>query len=147
MNNPIYLTDQELLKGIALMRQNALALEKLCLNRGNHEGLTPQDYAIFRTIALHPKQRIGEIARKMHLRKQALSRRLKFLVDQGFIIEKIDPDDRRAKRLLLSTKGNEYYTIQQDAALRVFYHAYQKAGISAVEGFYQVQQALSQALE
>lgn len=147
MNNPIYLTDQELLKGIALMRQNALALEKLCLSRGNNEGLTPQDHAILRTIFLHPKQRAGEIARKMRLRKQALSRRLKFLLDQGFILEEIDPDDRRAKLLCLSTKGLEYYTVQQDKALRVFYHAYQKAGISAVEGFHQVQQALSQALE
>ncbi len=151
MNNPIYLTDQALLKAIALMRHNASALEKLCAtmenDKQNDKNLTPQDYAILRTISLYPKLRTGEIARKMGLSKQSLSRYLKPLVDHGFIIEEQDPKDRRAKRLWLSTKGFEYYTVQQDKALKAFYHAYQKAGISAVEGFHQVQQALSQALE
>ena len=146
MNNPIYLTNQELLKGIALMQQNADALEELrskahksvCLNAGDH--------AVFQAIFLHPNQRTGEIARKMHISKQSLSRRLGPLLNEGLITAHRDPDDQRAKRLSLSTKGEEYYTLQQDKILRAFYQAYQQAGISAVEGFHRVQQALNKAL-
>lgn len=143
MNNPIYLADQELLKGIALMQRNALALEELRIRNG----LNLQDYAVLQTIFLYPKRRVGEVARRMCLSKQALSRRLRPLLQQGFITETPDPDDRRAKRLSLSTKGEEYYIICQDQILRVFYHAYQKAGVSAIEGFHRVQHALSDALE
>lgn len=147
MNNPIYLTDHALLKGIALMRQNALALDKLALDAENNARLTPQDYTILQTVFAHPKQRTGEIARKMSISKQALSRRLRPLVQQGFVLEHHDPEDRRAKRLSLSTKGEEYYTIQQDKILKAFYSAYQNAGISSVEGFHRVLHALSQALQ
>ncbi|NQY82565.1 MAG: MarR family transcriptional regulator [Alphaproteobacteria bacterium] len=145
VNNPIFLTDQELLKGIALLRENARILEELSNAQPNQ--LTPQDHALLRTLYLFPNYRAQEIASRMCLSKQSLSRSIKNLELRGYIETRSDPEDRRVKRLLLSTKGLQSYTTRQKYALKTFYRAYQHAGITAVEGFNHVQHALAAALE
>lgn len=142
--NPIYLTNQELMKGIALLITNAHMLEKMQKAQESH---SPQEQTFLQTLYMFPHHSAHEIAQKMHISKQALSRHLKKMQHLDYIHIHDDPDDRRVKRLSLSTKGIACYTKQQEWVLEAFYSAYQSVGVGAVEGFHRVQTALAQSLK
>jgi len=63
------------------------------------------------------RDRTVDIAKHMGVSKQAVSRTINELVEIGLIQLETDPQDKRAKRLVLSTKGA---VITEDATKSIF---------------------------
>lgn len=148
MHTPIFLTEQELIRAVLVLRRNAALLKKFSGQPPSvNNGLSAQDQIVLEYIWLCPNERAQDIARDLHLSRPNLSRCLRRLTAQGYLNAERESGDLRVKRLHISTKGKQAYTQCQQNLLQAFYSAYQKAGITAVKGYIDVQRNLADALK
>jgi DNA-binding MarR family transcriptional regulator len=136
--NLLFLRDEELRQGIELLffayrdftAEPDAMLAKYGFGRAHHRVI----YFVGRT----PGMTVGELLAILRITKQSLSRVLGQLVDQGFIVQKTGPRDRRQRLLHLTEKGSELerqLSAEQRARIA---RAYRAAGAQAVEGFRRV---------
>ena len=81
---------------------------------------------------------VGELLDILRITKQSLSRVLGQLVQQGFIIQRQGPQDRRQRLLELTAKGRELERQLSAPQRSRVANAYNQAGAQAVEGFRKV---------
>jgi DNA-binding MarR family transcriptional regulator len=74
----------------------------------------------------------------LRITKQSLSRVLRQLVHQGFIVQRAGSADRRRRLLELTHKGVELERQLSENQRQRIAKAYREAGASAVEGFRRV---------
>ena len=93
-------------------------------------------------VGQYPGMSVAELLKILNITKQSLSRVLSALIDQGYILQEIGPEDRRQRLLNLTKKGKalllEVSTYQKDQILK----ACKKSGPAATMGFWQVLTAL-----
>jgi DNA-binding MarR family transcriptional regulator len=98
------------------LHEDAVQLAELTFNllEGCHEkelrmaethGLTPAEFRCLRIFSLTEKSSNKEIAKRMNLSPSRLSRVLDGLVKKGYMIRRIDTEDRRNMQVSLSKKG------------------------------------------
>lgn len=142
MNTPgmnlLFLRDEELRQGIELLffayrdftAEPDAMLAKYGFGRAHHR--------VIYFVGRNPGMTVGELLSILRITKQSLSRVLGQLVDQGFVMQKTGPRDRRQRLLYLTDKGAELerqLSAEQRARIA---RAYRAAGAQAVEGFRRV---------
>src|SRR5690554_1939522 len=64
-------------------------------------------HRVLHFVNRHPGLRVADLLDILKITKQSLARVLKQLVDQGYILQKAGPADRRERLLYLTAKGRE----------------------------------------
>ncbi len=136
--NPLFLRDEELRRGMEMLflawRNVAEsaddALQEHGLGRAHHRAI----YFIGRT----PGITVGDLLDRLGITKQSLSRVIRQLSDEGFIAVDSGLQDRRQRRLSLTSRGETMERETTEAQRALFASVYRQAGAEAVEGFRQV---------
>ena len=95
-------------------------------------------HRVIHFVGRHPQMTVGELLDILRITKQSLSRVLGQLVQQGFIIQRQGPQDRRQRLLELTAKGRELERQLSAPQRSRVANAYNQAGAQAVEGFRKV---------
>ena len=66
----------------------------------------PKHSAVFAQISPNGS-RLTELARKAHMTPQAMGELVDELVDMGYVVRRPDPDDGRAKLIVLTKRGRD----------------------------------------
>lgn len=66
-------------------------------------------HRVLHFVGRRPGMSVSELLHILSITKQSLSRVLKDLIEEKYIIQETDEQDRRIKRLLLSAKGHELH--------------------------------------
>ena len=136
--NPLFLREEELRQGIEMVfyAYRDFTAEADALLAGHSLGRTHHRAIYF--IGRNPGITMSDLLDILRITKQALSRALSQLIDQGFVEQAPGPKDRRQRLLHLTPKGAEIerqlIQIQRERIAR----AYREAGAEAVGGFRQV---------
>ncbi|MGJ3261118.1 MAG: MarR family winged helix-turn-helix transcriptional regulator [Rhodospirillales bacterium] len=133
--NPLFLRDEDLREAIELLffayrdftGEADAVLEGYGFGRAHHR--------IIYFVGANPGITVGELLAILKITKQSLSRVLSQLVDEGFVNQVTDPDDRRRRRLYLTDKGRALETELTQRQSRHIAEAYRHAGADAVAGF------------
>lgn len=68
--------------------------------------LSFEQYMILRTITKHPGIKLMEIANQRRVTRSAISRQVRVLLTNEYVIQKPDPQDRRRQALTATMLGN-----------------------------------------
>lgn len=143
--NPLFLREQELRQGIELLfyayRDFTAEPDKMLL----HFGFGRAHHRVVYFVGRYPRMTVSELLRILRITKQSLSRVLGNLVEEGFVRQQADSEDRRRRLLSLTDKGKELERALTDVQMRRIAQAYREAGIEAVEGFRQVMRRIVDA--
>ena len=85
---------------------------------------------------------VGALLDILRITKQSLSRVLGQLIDEGYVVQNEDSDDRRRRRLSLTEAGRALEARLTDVQSRRIARAYRSAGAEAVAGFRTVMRGL-----
>ena len=140
--NPIFLADEELLRGIALLQQAARQLGQ-SMTRMSGENLSHNDLQVMHCLYLHSLQglesnaqmSLGALAHMTAMSKPALSRIINRLEKRKLLLCHTDVYDRRIRRVSLSSRAAQLYALCQHENKAIMYTAYQNAGATDVSGF------------
>src|ERR1700678_4667180 len=72
-------------------------LAKLGFGRAHHR--------VLHFVNRNPGMKVAELLDVLKITKQSLGRVLKQLIDEGFVVQKAGPDDRRQRLLYVTAKG------------------------------------------
>ena len=136
--SPLFLRDEDLRQGIELLffaYRDFTTDADLILS---HYGFGRAHHRVIYFVGRNPGLSVSELLRILQITKQSLSRVLRELVDQDFIIQAANPDDRRQRLMSLTGKGvaleRELTGLQRTRLAR----AYRTAGAESVSGFRKV---------
>lgn len=96
-------------------------------------------------VGRHRDMTVTQLLAILRITKQSLSRVLRALVTQGFISQRIDPQDGRRRLLALTDRGTALEAELTSAQMRRFARAYRAVNADAVGGFKQVLSGLRNA--
>jgi len=86
-------------------------------------------------VGSNPGITVSELLAILKITKQSLSRVLGQLINDDFVQQETDKQDRRRRRLTLTVKGRELEKILTVRQSKRISAAYREAGADAVEGF------------
>ncbi|HUB94363.1 MAG TPA: MarR family transcriptional regulator [Stellaceae bacterium] len=89
-------------------------------------------------VGRNPQMSVSDLLGILRITKQSLSRVLRQLVQQGFIVQRAGSADRRRRLLELTHKGVELERQLSETQRQLLAKAYREAGSAAVEGFRRV---------
>jgi len=89
-------------------------------------------------VGRHPQMSVSDLLGILRITKQSLSRVLSQLVQQGFIVQRTGPRDRRQRLLELTPKGIALERQLSENQRQRIARAYREAGAEAVAGFRRV---------
>lgn len=143
--NPLFLRDEEIREGIELLfyayrdftGEPDDILARYGFGRAHHR--------VLHFVGRHPEITVSGLLAILRITKQSLSRVLKQLVEQGFISQRADADDRRKRLLELTDKGRNLERQLFETQRRRFARAYRESGAEAVDGFRKVLGGISDA--
>ena len=144
-SNPLFLRDEELRHGIELLfyayrdftGEPDSMLARLDLGRAHHR--------VIYFVGRYPGITVSELLLVLNITKQSLSRVLSRLLNDSYVEQRTDSDDRRKRLLHLTEKGADLerkLTANQRARIA---RAYREAGADAVDGFKKVMQGIMDA--
>ena len=114
-------------------------LSKLGLSRIHHR--------LLYFIARQPDCSINELLQSMHISKQYLHQPLKKLIDRGYVVQKLDSNDRRIRRIRLTTKGKKLEYELTEVQRQRFAEIFKQVGPMAEKHWRQVMALLSEQIE
>lgn len=143
--NPLFLNDESLHCSIEMLffaYQNFTAepdrlLESYGFGRAHHR--------VVYFVARNPKISITQLLKILNITKQSLSRVLRQLIDEGFIVQETGEDDRRKRLLSVTQKGEELEKTLSAAQRRLLGDAFSRIDANAVAGFQSVLMGLMAA--
>jgi DNA-binding MarR family transcriptional regulator len=142
--NPLFLRDSELDRSLELI---LLAERELTSNASpalRRLNLSPADLRALHVVAKRPGITPVELARRLGVSKQAVSRQVAMLARSGQI-ERLDhQSDARKLTLRLSQTGQAQLDEVLELQRRRLRQAFKRAGAEAVEGFGRVLGALAE---
>ena len=143
--NPLFLREQELRQGMELLfyayRDFTAEPDKML----SGYGFGRAHHRVIYFVGRYPGMTVTELLRILRITKQSLSRVLGSLVQQGFVLQQADREDRRRRLLSLTDKGKALERALSEVQMRRIARAYRDAGIEAVEGFRQVMRGIVDA--
>jgi DNA-binding MarR family transcriptional regulator len=142
-----YLRDEELRQGIELLffayrdftSDPDRILGELGFGRAHHRAL--------HFIGRHPGLSVAELLAILRITKQSLSRVLKQLVAEGYVVQEQGRRDRRQRLLRLTPKGEALEQRLSAPQRERVARAYREAGAEAVSGYRKVLLGLLDAEE
>lgn len=136
--NPLFLRDEELIRGIELLDFAWRGLLAEPDRRLAAAGLGRNHLRILHFVGREPGITMTRLLDLLQLTKQSLSRLLKELEAQGAIARRPDPRDRRQLLLELTQRGWELDEQVNGRLRRRLASAYRAAGADAVAGYHKV---------
>jgi DNA-binding MarR family transcriptional regulator len=136
--NLLFLREEELRQGIELLfyayrdftAEPDAMLARYGFGRAHHR--------VIYFVGRYPHMTVTELLGILRITKQSLSRVLGQLVEQGFIVQRPGPRDRRQRLLELTPKGVALERELSENQRQRVAKAYREAGAHAVEGFRRV---------
>lgn len=133
-DNRLYLRDQDLNEGAALIRAAARRLSQLAENAGAAANISAPEMEVLQEIFDVGPMDVGDLRARLNAPKQSLARNLNNLEGRGFVARETDQADRRRRLVTLTSAGMAFAresTERRRAALR---QAFLNAGPDAVTG-------------
>jgi DNA-binding MarR family transcriptional regulator len=130
----LYLRDQDLNEGAALIRAAARRLAELAESAGAAASISAPEMDVLQELFDLGPMDVGELRARLAAPKQSLARNLNQLEARGFVARETDPADRRRRLVTLTPSGLTFArdaTERRRAALR---QAFLSAGPDAVTG-------------
>lgn len=130
----LYLRDQDLNEGAALIRAAARRLSQLVASANVSAGLSGPELEILEEIFDRGPLDVGDLRARLASPKQSLARNLNHLEERGLLARAADSRDRRRRLVTLTASGFDLArqaTERRRAALR---QAFLSAGPDAVTG-------------
>ena len=90
-------------------------------------------HRVLHFVGRRPGMSVSELLHILSITKQSLSRVLKDLIEEKYIIQETDEQDRRIKRLLLSDKGQNLHRNLIDPQIRRFQESLAKSESGTLE--------------
>ena len=90
-------------------------------------------HRVLHFVGRRPGMSVSELLHILSITKQSLSRVLKDLIEEKYIIQETDEQDRRIKRLLLSAKGQKLHRNLIDPQIRRFQDSLAKSESGTLE--------------
>ena len=110
-------------------------------------GLARIHHRLLYFIARQPACSINELLKTMRITKQYLHRPLKQMIDLGYITQSTDSDDRRVRRLGLTTKGKKLEHDLSEVQRKRFAEIFERTGPVAEKHWREVMDLLSEQIE
>ena len=107
-----------------------------------HHGYGRAHHRAIYFIARNPNITVTALLDILKITKQSLSRVLRQLVDDGYVIQTTDEYDRRYRHLSLSDKGNQLADELTACQCQMLAKAFKQSGADNVAGFHQVMQSI-----
>lgn len=133
-DNRLYLRDQDLNEGAALIRAAARRLAQLAETAGAAASISAPEMDVLQEIFDVGPMDVGDLRARLNAPKQSLARNLNQLEGRGFVTRQTAPSDRRRRLVTLTPAGITFAresTERRRAALR---QAFLTAGPDAVTG-------------
>jgi DNA-binding MarR family transcriptional regulator len=133
-DNRLYLRDQDLNEGAALIRAAARRLGQLAEAAGATASISAPEMDVLQEIFDVGPMDVGDLRARLNAPKQSLARNLNQLEGRGFVAREPDQSDRRRRLVTLTAAGMTFTreaTERRRAALR---QAFLSAGPEAVTG-------------
>ena len=104
-----------------LLRRAWYGLNQAFRRRIAHLNLTPDQYTVMRTLTQGSEDGLTQtqLTSRMSSDPNTVASLLDRMERAGFIERKIDPEDRRARRILLKPFGNENFQQAKDIAIKL----------------------------
>lgn len=108
----LWLTEDEYLldQAIDVYLSGLKGLETFISEPSAEFALSFEQYLILRSIKKQPGIKLMDIARQRKVTRSAVSRQLKVLLENGYVIQRRDPADRRRQALMVTPAGK---TVEQ----------------------------------
>ena len=110
-------------------------------------GLSRIHHRLLYFIARQPDCSINELLQSMRISKQYLHQPLKKLIDRGYVVQKLDSDDRRIRRIRLTAKGKKLEYELTGVQRKRFAEIFKQVGPTAEKHWRQVMVLLSEQIE
>jgi DNA-binding MarR family transcriptional regulator len=134
--NPLFLRDEELDRALELL---VLAERELIGRAGDErDRLAETDFRILYLVHRHPRTTTSELRAVLGLSKQALSRHVRQLTENGLLACETDRTDRRRRPLTTTAAAVDRLDLLGALHKRGLRRAFMSAGPEAVEGFQRV---------
>ena len=130
----LYLRDQDLNEGAALIRAAARRLAQLAETAGAAASISAPEMDVLQEVFDLGPMDVGDLRARLGAPKQSLARNLNQLEARGFVTRETDPADRRRRLVTLTANGLTFArdaTVRRRSALR---QAFLSAGPDAVTG-------------
>ena len=136
--NPLFLREEELREAIELLffayrdftGEPDRVLARYAFGRAHHR--------VIYFVGRNPGVTVSDLLRILAITKQSLSRVLGQLVEEGFVVQEQDQEDRRRRLLTLTEKGRLLERDLTERQMARVARAYREAGPEAVAGFKRV---------
>jgi DNA-binding MarR family transcriptional regulator len=136
--SPLYLRDEELIRGIELLDFAHRTLFAEPEQRLADLGIGRTHQRIVHLVGRHPGIPMGDLIEVLRITKQTLSRMVSDLVAGGFLTRAAGRDDRRQRLLWLTEHGRRLDEELDGRLRRRLAGAYRAAGAEAVAGYHKV---------
>ena len=132
--NPLFLREEELREAIELLffayrdftGEPDRVLARYAFGRAHHR--------VIYFVGRNPGVTVSDLLRILAITKQSLSRVLGQLVEEGFVVQEQDQEDRRRRLLTLTEKGRLLERDLTERQMARIARAYREAGPEAVSG-------------
>ncbi len=133
--NPLFLRDADLREALELLffayrdftGEADAILADFGFGRAHHR--------VIYFVGANPGLSVSELLSILRVTKQSLSRVLGQLIEEGFVEQRMDVDDRRRRLLHLTGKGRDLERLLTERQSALVARAYKNSGADSVAGF------------
>jgi DNA-binding MarR family transcriptional regulator len=130
----LYLRDQDLNEGAALIRAAARRLAQLAETAGAAASISAPEMDVLQEVFDLGPMDVGDLRARLAAPKQSLARNLNQLEARGFVTRQTDPADRRRRLVTLTPAGLTFATDATERRRAALRQAFLSAGPDAVTG-------------
>lgn len=130
----LYLRDQDLNEGAALIRAAARKIAQLAETAGAAANISGPEMDILQEIHDLGPMDVGDLRARLAAPKQSLARNLNQLEGRNFVKRETDPRDRRRRLVTLTPEGAAFTRDATDRRRAALRQAFLTAGPDAVSG-------------
>jgi DNA-binding MarR family transcriptional regulator len=130
----LYLRDQDLNEGAALIRAAARKLALLVESAGIPVSLSPPEMEILQEIFDRGPMDVGDLRARLAAPKQSLARNLNQLEARALVKREMDPRDRRRRLVSLTQEGMTFTSEATERRRTALRQAFASSGPEAVAG-------------
>lgn len=130
----LYLRDQDLNEGAALIRAAARKLAQMTETIGAAASISSPEMEILQEIHDLGPMDVGDLRLRLASPKQSLARNLNQLESRGLLSRETDPSDRRRRLVTLTSTGATLAHEATEQRRKVLRQAFLSAGPEAVTG-------------
>lgn len=133
--NPLFLRDEDLRQAMELL---FFAYRDFTSEPDNilaQYGFGRAHHRVIYFVGANPGMSVSDLLSILRITKQSLSRVLSQLLEEEFIEQLTDEEDRRRRLLYLTQRGRDLETQLTERQSKLIARAYREAGAEAVAGF------------